>query len=718
MAQHPLPGLRPTPLASYLAGLGLIRVIGEQADPAIHAAWTPDGLVVETTLEDLAAWLVERYEPTPVLTPWNSGSGFGDKDKAPKETLDALLDLPEPRLAAFRQAHAIATQVGQELRSKGWTKERAVRELRNQCPEALLPWIDAAVVLAGDQPYFPPLLGTGGNDGRLEFSTTFHQRLRTVLAPDPEARTRSLAHARDLLSGDQREKLHKAMVGQFDPAGAGGKGSSPFGDAESLTNPWGYLLLIEGAMLFAATVARRHQHGARRAAMPFTVTASPDGWTGGAEGEGSSSRGEVWVPVWDQPFTWAEVKQLFAEARASWRGRPAQRAVEFYAATRTLGVARGVAAFQRYGLHQRNGLAFVAVPVERVAVQARPAVRLAARLEEWVSWVRRGDPPSAIGRALRRFDVAHLEFARDDNARALGRLLASVTDLEMAVGRSGRGRESVQVRNPPWAHEFLNVIQEIDTPELRVAVGIASCAARASVDPQRHPARSMREILLPVDPDRRWRDTPLVAGLGLRRLRAVLADVLAWRGRTAADECNKHKYLGAPTFRNGVRVPDADLHAFSVPGQLDDDELDLWLRACLALRWDGVAHEWARPQTPVVPVPVLGLLHPLAAGAAPARARPDDLAPRLALHPDWATQLVAGHVQAVHVQAARRLLQAGWRAAPPLEMTNADGVAVAAALVPRCDRPRRMLSELLATRTTPVDGSDQPTPAAVTEEAP
>ena len=38
-------GLRPEPLASYLAGLGLIRVLGDQADPAATAAWTPDGLV-------------------------------------------------------------------------------------------------------------------------------------------------------------------------------------------------------------------------------------------------------------------------------------------------------------------------------------------------------------------------------------------------------------------------------------------------------------------------------------------------------------------------------------------------------------------------------------------------------------------------------------------------------------------------------------------------
>ena len=80
---HACPGLRPEPLASYLAGLGLIRVIGEQADPAATAAWTPDGLAITTTVNDIAAWLADEYVPTPVLSPWNSGSGFGAKDKEP-----------------------------------------------------------------------------------------------------------------------------------------------------------------------------------------------------------------------------------------------------------------------------------------------------------------------------------------------------------------------------------------------------------------------------------------------------------------------------------------------------------------------------------------------------------------------------------------------------------------------------------------------------------
>lgn len=695
MTVHILQGLRPTPLASYLAGLGLVRLLGEQADPDLTATWTGDGLVVDTTVADLKEWLVDRYLPSPVLSPWNAGSGFGAKDVAPKRRLAELLDSPNPRFAPFRAAMPAATHAAERYRAAGAkpdeAKVRAIREFRNRCPEELLPWIDAAVVLGGADTYFPPLLGTGGNDGRLDFSTTFHQRLLDLLDPAAAARVQSLAQAADLLAGTQQERLEKLPIGQFDPAAAGGKGSSPFGDAESMANPWSFVLLVEGALLFAASATRRTMHGARRAAIPFTVTASPDGSPSAADQE--TSRGEVWTPVWRQRYSWPEVRQLFAEARATWRGRPAQRAADFYAATRTLGVARGVDAFVRYGLHQRNGLAFVAVPTEVVPVVEKPAVRLAARLEEWVSWGRRGESSTAVGRAVRRYESAHFAFVRDGGALALARLLAAVTDLEQAAGRSGRARDSVPVRRPPWAHDFLHVLGGLDLPELRVAVGIASCATRRGIDQARQPARSMRQLLLPVDPDGRWRDTPMVPGFGLRPLRAVLVDVLVWRTRTALDEQNDHDYRGAPSFRNGVPVPAADLHAFAVPGRLDDDRLDLFLRACMALRWDGVARRWRDPEPPVPPVATLGLLHPFAAGLRPAGAAD---APPVALQPDWPLRLSAGQVAGVHTEAVLRLRQAGWTAAPWSAPVHVDGAGVAAALVPRCRKPGQILGRYLA----------------------
>lgn len=180
------------------------------ADPTATAAWTPDGLMIGTTVSDIATWLADEYVPTPVLSPWNGGSGFGAKDKEPIRRFARLREHPSPRLARLRETISVAEAVVARARERGWLTEAGVAdkaavvlEFRNRCPEELLPWIDAAIVLTGGDPQFPPILGTGGNDGRLDFSTNFHEQLMEVIGAADKQRTRSLAIARDLLSGTQ-----------------------------------------------------------------------------------------------------------------------------------------------------------------------------------------------------------------------------------------------------------------------------------------------------------------------------------------------------------------------------------------------------------------------------------------------------------------------------------------------------------------------------------
>ena len=499
--------------------------------------------------------------------------------------------------------------------------------------------------------------------------------------------------ARDLLSGTQSAPLSGVPIGQFDPGNAGGPGSSRFGAAVSLANPWSYILVVEGSLLFAASAARRNQHAAGRAAMPFTVTQSPDGSASGAAGE--ESRGEVWVPVWGKEFTLAEIRQLFAEARASWRGRPARRAVDFYAATRSLGVARGIDEFVRYGLQRRNGLAFAAVPLDRIVVREKTAVQLTAKVEDWAVRAGGSDASTAVAAAARGFQKAQLKFARDGEPLGLASMLAALTTLEMAVGRSRRAKEAVPPRYAPPADAFLEELAKIGSAELRIAVGVASCATW----PAEGPARSMRQILLPVDPGG-WRETPIIPGFGTRPLASVLADVLIWRSRTAAAERNAAGFRGIPTFRSGIPVPAADLHALA-SDELDDKALGLLLRACLALNWQKVRDQWDHKQ-PDVPVATLALLHPLAAGLRPGRAHgePAD-EPVPALSPEWATRLAAGQVTKVHQEAAGRLRQAGWTAvAAPPARAGIHGTRTAAALVPRCLDPEAVL-RIVAFDTNP-----------------
>src|SRR5690606_32976553 len=111
-----------------------------------------------------------------------------------------------------------------------------------------------------------------------------------------------------------------------------------------------------------------------------------------------------------------------------------------------------------------------------------------------------------------------------------------------------------------------------ETVELRIAVGLASCATRPGRSGQ--PVRTLRHLLLPVGPDGGWRSAPLVPGYGLRPLPRVLGEVMVWRGRTAVEEIDDTgdwRWRGVPGFRTGVPVPAADLHAMAA------DRLD-WQR--------------------------------------------------------------------------------------------------------------------------------------------
>lgn len=77
-----LEGCSPTPLASYLKALGVLRLVAEQADPEARGYWEAERFVIDSRLDAgvLARFLLEAWQPTPVLAPWNGGSGFYPKD--------------------------------------------------------------------------------------------------------------------------------------------------------------------------------------------------------------------------------------------------------------------------------------------------------------------------------------------------------------------------------------------------------------------------------------------------------------------------------------------------------------------------------------------------------------------------------------------------------------------------------------------------------------
>ena len=75
---HQLDGCAPAPLAHYLKALGILRLVAEQADSGARGWWDEDRfrLATKLTREQLEAFFLHDYQPTPLVSPWNKGAGF------------------------------------------------------------------------------------------------------------------------------------------------------------------------------------------------------------------------------------------------------------------------------------------------------------------------------------------------------------------------------------------------------------------------------------------------------------------------------------------------------------------------------------------------------------------------------------------------------------------------------------------------------------------
>ncbi|MBI3405280.1 MAG: type I-U CRISPR-associated protein Csx17 [Acidobacteria bacterium] len=471
---HQLKGCSPAPLANYLKALGILRLIVEQrADIEARGFWQGEHfcLLSKLSREEIETFFLEKYEPTPLLSPWNKGCGFfkaNDPGLVPLENSHAarferfrrgvtearlLLDAVARADAIIRAIKArtktnktFQSEAQRELLSNSETFRSCLDQLRTQvakpdlsptkrdelvadittieslsAPAAKAParadaerlkarsgykrllaaadrrfkslkatlipdcrrvwrgphaeWLAAAVVLDEDgNPQWPSLLGTGGNDGNLDFTNNFMQQLGELFdlaSADGRAKGATQEILADALWAEPANKLSGAAIGQYQPGAAGGANSSTGFGGCNLVNPWDFVLMMEGSLLFSSRATRRLDPNAfSRASAPFAVRSHAAGFA--SSGLEKAQRGEQWMPLWSRPATLADVMALFGEARVQLNRQTANRPVDVARAISRLGVARGIEAFTRYGYLERNGQSTLAVPLGRVNVRQHP----------------------------------------------------------------------------------------------------------------------------------------------------------------------------------------------------------------------------------------------------------------------------------------------------------------------------------------------------------
>ncbi len=620
-----LSGCTPEPLMSYLKTLGVFRLVAEQLDPTAKLSWHGGVACLHSTLDrdGLIKFFQSDYRPTPVVGPWGARSGFypGSSESSAREALNRIVADAEsrPSLTVFRD---VIIELRNIMKSSGFTvkvrdedKLTLMRLCRNKLPDAMLGWLDAVFILTDESRRFPPLLGTGGNEGSGSYVSTFAQVVVSLLIDhDCDG---GVANA---LFGDFTSSLGQLAVGHFNPGAIGGANSSQGFDGGGGVNPWDYLLAIEGSVLFAGAVSRRMgMDTVARAGYPFCVEAVAVGYASESEKEaGESTRAELWLPLWKTPFSHAELTHLFAEGRAQLGRRQARNAVEFALAVNLLGISRGVDAFVRYAFVMRNGLSYFAAPLGRLAATPRPAARLLddQPLTAWVERLRsacrdKEKTPARYQTALRQIDRAMFAFANrsESDVRADRRALVNVmravgcAERTLATGLAfckDKYIRPLQGLSPQWLDQAND-----DSTEFRLAVSLAGVLGSGKVGP-------LRVFLEEVEMKgtfANWSPGSTSAVWSRRSLAANLAAVFRRRQMEAFREGQFGVQMDSPRparlsaegggeVDEGARVPMdsrrparlSDVIAF-LHAEIDDEKLHDLIWGLISLDWPNIKYE-------------------------------------------------------------------------------------------------------------------------------
>ncbi len=476
-----LDGCRPVPLAHYLKALGILRLVSEQKDNRARGFWHRDRFILRTSLdsEELERFFLEEYRPTPIVGPWGARSGFypGSSESSARAALTQLIDAESERFSVFKEAantvRLILEQLQISKKEEVDGQKRQIMELcRAKLPDDAVYWLDACFSLLADDERFPPLLGSGGNEGSGSYMSGYMQQIAAcLLRREHDACLRAALWERPSIGVTENQ-----TPGHFIPNAGGANLSNGFGRKASIV-PWDYILCLEGALVFTAAATRRMDLSvpSRTASFPFTVENSVAGYsTAVAE----KNRGEMWFPTWRKPTSIGELAALFAEGRATVGRRKARDGVDFARAVASLGIDRGIDGFHRFSFQERNGQNNMAVSLGSFDVGLRPNVQLLGAMDGWLAsfrWKSQGDnAPASAQRALRTLESSIFALCAHGDPLRVQEVLIALGHCERTMATSLRWAIESHLRpvpalDPKWLREA-----DDGSVEYRLAAALAS----------------------------------------------------------------------------------------------------------------------------------------------------------------------------------------------------------------------------------------------------
>lgn len=538
-----LEGCTPTPLASYLKALGILRLVAEQVDPDACGYWMDDVFVLQTTLdrEALQTFFLDRFRPTPILSPWNGRAGFleGDEENSSRKgsvVLNRIMESKGDRLSLYRaviecakktpaisglnsvrveikrldklkKAHNFNDEDKEKLSSckkqERVLKASVLMSLRSELPDEFLEWMDACLIVAED-PVTAPLLGSGGNEGSMDFSINHASLLTDLFDTDTDQPTslgkEQIANA---LFGAANCLAKKINPGFLSPGALGGPNMGSGFGGTLIENPWNAVLMLEGALLFASIATRRlESQNVSSASFPFTVAATLAG--NGTLSPSESARSEFWAPLWGAPSSLPELQMMLAEGRVTLGGKRARDGIGVARAIAKLGVDRGISAFQRFGIYERRGQGYyVAAPLARIPVRRNTTADLIDQLDGngWLYKFRKLAKQTSTARlrdVARRLDDSLFDLARFSDPRYVQQVLIVLGQAQGYLASSPGARENC----PPVPR--LSVAWSTAADDRSAAFRISAALAGLHLQPDddvKRPSMPMAVHFAPVDPD-------------------------------------------------------------------------------------------------------------------------------------------------------------------------------------------------------------------------
>lgn len=524
-----LKGCAPTPLAHYLKALGILRIVAEQKDKHAKGAWCEDGFILKTTLreDELCRFFLEEYQPSPILAPWNGGSGFyyqetktneldpetGKKKKTgvrgqattATKTLDTILNSKTDRLKNSSEIIADLKRVISVFDFKESPKDRKmefIKYLRGEIDENYLDALDSCVAITDEQPLFPPIFGSGGNDGNLDFTNNFYQQIIRMIDVDTGKST-SIAKSEigNAFFNKALLGLEAGAIGQFAPGHAGGPNSSTGFEGNGGVNGWDYILMIEGALLFASSVTRRLESNDNATlSFPFTVRMTGGGAGSASSSDESDSRNEIWMPLWNRFASISELKTLLREGRASLDKKRCRDGLDFARSVALLGTDRGIASFQRFGFFMRSGKAYHATPLGRIFTCNNPNADLINDLEtgHWLNRIRMAarakEADTSTKSMVRMLENSLFDLTRHPTGELIKKLICLIGNICLKQSKSRKLSEK-NTKLPLLDSSWLIEADHADEA-FRIACAFSSIGFEGSP--------SMRSHIFPLESINGW----------------------------------------------------------------------------------------------------------------------------------------------------------------------------------------------------------------------